>query len=63
MPLTGEGQRVRPEIKNQNLPVPSGPPLQSAEQPYGVVGCQRRCGELEVERITVNKAWEGETTF
>ncbi|KIM64877.1 hypothetical protein SCLCIDRAFT_23254 [Scleroderma citrinum Foug A] len=64
MPLTGEGQRVRPEIKNQKLTrIVWATSLRPAEQPYGVVGCQRRRGKLKVERITVSEAWEGETTF
>jgi len=63
--LAAEGQHTRyiRISRRNNLPVSSGPPIQSARRPYGLVRRQRRRGRLKIERIKVSKAQQDETAY
>jgi len=65
--LAGDSQLERQSrrIRTGNLPVSSGPPIQSTERPYGPIRRRRRRGRLKIERINVSKAQQvqnGQTT-
>ena len=54
--------RYSPRSRQNDLPVSSGPPIQSERRPYGLVRRRRRRGRLKIERINISQTKEVETT-